>query len=64
MTKIAVFPVDPVVQRIGSKQQLRVLATYANGEVRDVSREAFLESANSEVAVAGKAGLIDGGAAG
>ena len=58
VTKIAVFPVDPVVQRIGSKQQLQVLATYANGEVRDVSREAFLESANSEVAVAGKAGLI------
>ena len=58
VTKIAVFPVDPVVQRIGSKQQLQVLATYANGEVRDVSREAFLDSANSEVAVAGKAGLI------
>ena len=58
VTKIAVFPVDPVVQRIGAKQQLRVLATYANGEVRDVSREAFLDSANSEVAVAGKAGLI------
>ncbi len=58
VTKIAVDPVDPVVQRIGSKQQLRVLATYANGEVRDVSREAYLDSANSEVAVAGKAGLI------
>ncbi len=35
-----------------------MLATYANGEVRDVSREAFLDSANTEVAVAGKAGLI------
>ena len=58
VTKIAVFPINPVVQRIGSKQQLRVLATYANGEVRDVSREAFLDSANTEVAVAGKAGLI------
>ncbi len=58
MTKIEVFPVNPVVQRIGSKQQLRVLATYASGEVRDVTREAFLESANSEVAVAGRAGLI------
>jgi WD40 repeat protein len=58
VTRIAVLPMDPVVQRIGSKQQLQVLATYANGEVRDVSREAFLESANSEVAVAGKAGLI------
>ena len=58
MTKIEVFPVNPVVQRIGAKQQLRVLATYANGEVRDVTREAFLESANTEVAVAGQAGLI------
>ncbi len=57
-TKIAVFPVDPVVQRVGARQQLRVLATYANGEVRDVTREAFLDSANSEVALAGKAGLI------
>lgn len=34
------------------------MATYSNGELRDVSREAFLESANSEVAVAGRAGLI------
>ena len=58
VTKIAVSPVDPIVQRLGSKQQLRVIATYASGEVRDVTREAFLESANSEVAVAGKAGLI------
>ena len=58
VTKIEVFPVNPVVQRIGTKQQLRVLATYANGEVRDVSREAFLDSANTEVAVAGRAGLI------
>ena len=58
VTKIAVLPVNPVVARIGLKQQLRVLATYASGEVRDVTREAFLESANSEVAVAGRAGLI------
>ena len=58
VTKISVAPADPVVQRIGAKQQLRVMATYSNGEVRDVSREAFLESANSEVAVAGRAGLI------
>jgi WD40 repeat protein len=58
VTKVEVFPVNPIVQRIGTKQQLRVLATYANGEVRDVSREAFLESANSEVALAGRAGLV------
>ena len=35
-----------------------MLATYASGEVRDVTREAFIDSANSEVAMAGRAGLI------
>ena len=44
--KIEVSPVNPVVQQIGGKQQIRVLATYADGEVRDVTREAFLESGN------------------
>jgi WD40 repeat protein/mono/diheme cytochrome c family protein len=58
VSKIEVFPVNPIVQKLGSKQQLRVIATYASGEVRDVTREAFLESANSEVAVAGRAGLL------
>ena len=58
VTKIEVFPVDPVIQRIGTKLQLRVLATYTGDEVKDVTREAFLESANAEVAVAGRAGLM------
>jgi WD40 repeat protein len=58
VSKIEVFPIDPVVQRIGTKLQLRVMATYANGEVRDVTREAFLDSANGEVIVAGRAGLM------
>ena len=35
-----------------------MLATYTSGEVRDVTREAFLESANTEVAAAGKSGLM------
>ncbi len=58
VTKIQVSPVNPIIQRIGAKQQLRVLATYSSGEVRDVSREAFLESANTEVAAAGRSGLM------
>ncbi len=58
VAKIAVSPVNPVVSRVGSKRQLRVLATYTSGEVRDVTREAFLETANSEVALAGRAGLV------
>ena len=59
VAKIEVAPINPVVQRIGARQQLRVLATYTSGEVRDVTREAFLESANTEVATAGKIGRDD-----
>jgi WD40 repeat protein len=57
-SKIEVYPVNPTVQRIGSKQQLRVLATYPSGEVRDVSLEAFLDSGNTEVATANRSGLM------
>lgn len=58
VTKIEVLPTNPVVQRIGSKQQVRVLASYADGRVRDVTREAFVESGNPEVASANRTGLM------
>ncbi|MHB1559749.1 MAG: DUF1549 and DUF1553 domain-containing protein [Isosphaeraceae bacterium] len=58
VAKIEVAPINPVVQRIGARQQLRVLATYSSGEVRDVTRETFLESANTEVAAAGRSGIM------
>jgi WD40 repeat protein/mono/diheme cytochrome c family protein len=58
VTKIDVSPVNPIVPKVGGRQQLRVLATYASGEVRDVTREAFLETGNQEVAVANKSGLM------
>ncbi|MDR3638179.1 MAG: DUF1553 domain-containing protein [Isosphaeraceae bacterium] len=58
VTKIEVLPSNPVVQRIGSKQQVRVLATYADGRVRDVTREAFVESGNTEVATHNRTGLM------
>ena len=58
VTKIEVAPINPIVQKVGSRQQVRVLATYADGEVRDVSQEAFLESGNIEVAAANRSGLI------
>jgi WD40 repeat protein/mono/diheme cytochrome c family protein len=58
VSRIEVFPVNPIVQQLGARQQLQVLATYSSGEVRDVTREAFVESANSEVAVAGRAALL------
>ncbi len=58
VAKIQVFPQDPVVQTIGSRQQMRVVATYADGSARDVTAEAFIESGNTDVATAEKGGLI------
>ena len=58
VAKIDVFPVNPVVERIGMKQQLRVVATYPDGQTRDVTREAFLDSGNGEVGTANRVGLI------
>jgi hypothetical protein len=51
---IEVFPKDPTVYRIGQKQQFAILATYADGRVRDVTAEAFIESSNTEVATVDK----------
>jgi len=58
VTNIQLFPQDPVVQKIGSRQQMRVVANYADGTARDVTAEAFIESANTDVATAESAGLI------
>jgi WD40 repeat protein len=58
VTKIEIFPQDPVVQKIGSKQQMRVVASYADGAVRDVTAEAFLESGNTDIASIDSAGLL------
>ena len=46
---IEVYPVNPVVQQIGGRQQMRVVATYANGDRRDVTSEAFIESGNTDI---------------
>ncbi|MFT6863149.1 MAG: WD40 repeat protein [Akkermansiaceae bacterium] len=48
--KIEVYPLNPVVQKIGSMQQMRVIATYPGGETRDVTTEAVVTSGNGEVA--------------
>jgi mono/diheme cytochrome c family protein len=55
---IAIGPKNPIAQREGDKQQFRVVATYADGSTRDVTREAFVESGNTEVATVGKGGLM------
>src|SRR5262249_26276721 len=52
---IELFPKNPTVSQIGQKQQFAVLATYANGRVRDVTAETFIDSSNTEVATVDKA---------
>jgi len=58
VTKIEIFPKDPVVQQIGSRQQMRVIATYGDGAMRDVTAEAFVETGNADVAILETGGLI------
>ena len=58
VSKIEISPSKPVVQVIGAKQQMRVVATYADGLVKDVTAEAFIDSGNPEVLTADKTGLM------
>ncbi len=58
--RIEVSPASPVIQKLGGRQQMRVVATYAGGLKRDVTRESFIESGNGEAAVADRSGLITG----
>ncbi len=55
---IEIFPKNPIVPMPGMVQQTRVLATYGDGAVRDVTLEAFIDSGNTEVAEVDKLGLV------
>ena len=50
VTAIEVFPKNPTIQAINARQQIRVLATYADGMKRDVTREAYITSGNTDIA--------------
>ena len=56
VTKLDIFPKNPIIQSEGDLQQFRIQATYADGKTRDVTQEAYLESANNEVATASPRG--------
>src|SRR5207302_9528632 len=58
VAKVEIDPSVPIIPLPTMKQQFRVLATYADGRVRDVSAEAFIESGNIEILEADKHGLI------
>ena len=56
--RIELLPTNPVVQKIGGRQQMRVMAHYADGEIRDVTNRSFIESGNMDIAASNKAGLV------
>ena len=58
VVKIEVAPRDPVVQQIGARQQVRVVATFSDGKTRDVTAEAFVDSGNGDVAKV-EGGLVE-----
>ena len=55
---LSIEPQMPVVQRLGAKQQMRILAKYTDGAVRDVTAESFIVSSNTDTAAASDSGLI------
>ena len=59
VVKIEVTPHDPVVQQIGARQQVRVVATFSDGKTRDVTAEAFLDSGNTDVVKSEGGGLVE-----
>ncbi len=58
VARIEVTPKNPVVEKVGARQQIRVIAHYIDGYVKDVTAEAFVESGNIEVVEVDKKGLV------
>ncbi len=56
--KLDILPKNPVLDRSGQKQQMLVVATFADGTTRDVSRDAIFESSNFEVTSISPAGQV------
>src|SRR6185503_776110 len=42
VASIKVTPNNPIIETVGARQQVRVVATYTDGAQRDVTREAFV----------------------
>ncbi len=58
VASVELYPANPVVQQLDARQQMRVLATYADGRVKDVTHEAFITSGNTDVATVDEGGLM------
>lgn len=55
---LELFPAAPMLEQRGERQQVQVIAHYADGLTRDVTRDAMFEASNFEVATVTKSGLI------
>ena len=59
VASISIYPENPIVQQIGDKQQVRILATYSDGSQRDVTAEAFINSSNTDIVAIESGSLIN-----
>ncbi|MEL7496338.1 MAG: DUF1549 domain-containing protein [Planctomycetota bacterium] len=50
VTEVKVLPENPVLNRAGDLQQMRVVASYSDGSTVDVTHEAVVEIGNIEIA--------------
>jgi hypothetical protein len=55
---IEIDPQDVTVPLRDMEQQFRIVAKYTDGSTRDVTREAFLESSNTDIATVDRSGLV------
>ena len=58
VVSITLSPENPVVNAEGETLAMKVIAKYSDGAERDVSEDAFIESGDTEVATADKAGTL------
>jgi hypothetical protein len=59
VTKLDVFPKNPLLGKKGERLRQIVIAHYSDGTTRDVTRDAHFESSNFDVATVSKAGEIE-----
>ncbi|MEP3479775.1 MAG: DUF1549 domain-containing protein [Fuerstiella sp.] len=58
VASIRIIPENPILDAADATQQMKIEATYADGAVKDVTREAFITSGDTEVAVSNSWGLM------
>ena len=58
VSNIEVFPKTATIALPGESQQLRIVARYSDGSIRNVTREAFIEPSDFEIISIGRGGLV------